>query len=83
MAPPLVKDRQITGFSNLEERLVRLSDEVPFLLEDALKAKSALYSKSFIPFVPHIEVDERIVTGQNPLSARKVGRKVIEEMFDK
>lgn len=79
----LIKERQITGFSNLEEKLVRLDSEVPFLLEDALKQKQALYSKSLIPFLPHIEVDERLVTGQNPLSARKVGRKVVEEMFEK
>ncbi|CCH55680.1 ThiJ/PfpI domain protein [Fibrisoma limi BUZ 3] len=80
---PLIDNRQITGFSNMEEKLVRLDEEVPFLLEDALKQKNALYSKSLIPFLPYIEVDERMVTGQNPLSARKVGRKVIEEMYEK
>lgn len=79
----LINDKQITGFSNMEEKLIRLNEEVPFLLEDELKKKTAYYSKGFIPFLPHIEVDERIVTGQNPLSARKVGRKVVEEMFEK
>lgn len=79
----LIDNRQITGFSNMEEKLVRLDDEVPFLLEDALKQKNTLYSKSLIPFVPYIEVDERLVTGQNTLSARKVGRKVMEEMYEK
>lgn len=79
----LIDNRQVTGFSNMEEKLVRLDDEVPFLLEDALRQKNALYSKSLIPFVPYIEVDERLVTGQNPLSARKVGRKVLEEMYEK
>lgn len=78
-----VANRQITGYSNMEEKLVRLDEEVPFLLEDALKQQNALYSKALIPFMPHIEVDERLVTGQNPLSARKVGRKVIEEMYEK
>ncbi|GAB3970761.1 type 1 glutamine amidotransferase domain-containing protein [Spirosoma terrae] len=79
----LIDNRQITGFSNMEEKLVRLDDEVPFLLEDALKQKNTLYSKSMIPFIPYIEVDERLVTGQNTLSARKVGRKVMEEMYEK
>lgn len=79
----LIDNRQITGFSNMEEKLVRLDDEVPFLLEDALKQKNTLYSKSMIPFMPYIEVDERLVTGQNTLSARKVGRKVMEEMYEK
>ncbi len=78
-----VANRQITGYSNMEEKLIRLDEEVPFLLEDALKKQKALYTKGLIPFMPHIEVDERLVTGQNPLSARKVGRKVVEEMFEK
>lgn len=79
----LIDSRQLTGFSNMEEKLVRLDEEVPFLLEDALRQKKALYSKSLIPFMPYIEVDERLITGQNPLSARKVGRKVLEEMYEK
>jgi putative intracellular protease/amidase len=79
----LIRDKQITGFSTMEEKLIRLNEEVPFLLEDELKKKTDFYSKGLIPFLPHIEVDERIVTGQNPLSARKVGRKVVEEMFEK
>ena len=78
-----VANKQVTGFSNMEEKIVRLSDEVPFLLEDALKQRGAIYSKALIPYMPYIEVDERLVTGQNPLSARKVGRKVVEEMFEK
>ncbi|MEZ0608059.1 type 1 glutamine amidotransferase domain-containing protein [Fibrella sp. WM1] len=80
---PFLKDKQVTGFSNMEEKLVRLDGEVPFLLEDELKKRGAIYSKSLIPYMPHLEVDERLITGQNPLSARKVGRKVVEEMFEK
>jgi putative intracellular protease/amidase len=80
---PLISNRQLTGFSNMEEKLLRLVDEVPFLLEDALKEKKALYSKGIFPFITYIEMDERLVTGQNPLSARKVGRKVLEEMYEK
>ncbi|RRB11809.1 type 1 glutamine amidotransferase domain-containing protein [Larkinella knui] len=79
----LIENRQITGFATIEEKLLRLTDEIPFLLEDELRKKKALYRKSLIPFLPFIEVDERLVTGQNPLSARKVGKKVMEEMFEK
>lgn len=80
---PFLKDKQVTGFANVEEKLIRLDGEVPFLLEDELKKRGARYSKSLIPYMPHLEVDERLITGQNPLSARKVGRKVVEEMFEK
>ncbi|GAB3723809.1 type 1 glutamine amidotransferase domain-containing protein [Spirosoma lituiforme] len=79
----LIANKQLTGYSNIEEKLGRLEEEVPFLLEDSLRQKKAIYSKSLIPFLPYIEVDERLVTGQNPLSARKVGRKVLEEMYEK
>lgn len=79
----LLDGKRITGFSNWEERLIGLNDEVPFLLEDELIKRNAQYHKALLPFVPYIKVDERLVTGQNPNSARKVGKKVIEEMFDK
>ncbi len=79
----LIDKKRITGFSNWEEKIVGLEDEVPFLLQDKLIERGAEYHKAILPFVRYIKVDERLVTGQNPQSARKVGKKVIEEMFDK
>ncbi len=79
----LIEGKNVAGFTNMEERLVRLSDEVPFLLEDELKKRNAKYKKAIIPFVRYIEVDVRLVTGQNPQSTRKVAQKVLEEWFDK
>jgi putative intracellular protease/amidase len=79
----LVAGKRLTGFSNWEERLIGLKDEVPFLLQDELKKRGAEYHKAMLPFLRYIKIDERLVTGQNPQSARKVGNKVIEEMFDK
>lgn len=35
---------QVTGFSNSEEAAVGMTDEVPFLLEDALKEQGGIYS---------------------------------------
>lgn len=79
----LIDGKRMTGFSNWEEKLAGLSQEVPFLLEDQLVKRNADYYKAILPFVRYIKVDERLVTGQNPKSARKVGQKVLEEMFDK
>ncbi|MGI8635042.1 MAG: type 1 glutamine amidotransferase domain-containing protein, partial [Segetibacter sp.] len=42
---PLVKGKKVTGFTNTEEEAVQLTDVVPFLLEDELKAKGGEYSK--------------------------------------
>lgn len=79
----LVKDKYITGFSNMEEALNSFVSEVPFYLEDKLKEQGAHYTKSMIPFIEFIELDERIITGQNPHSARKVASKALEELFEK
>ncbi|TDB68146.1 type 1 glutamine amidotransferase domain-containing protein [Arundinibacter roseus] len=79
----LIQDKYLTGFSNMEEKLVSLVTEVPFYLEDRLRENGAHFTKSMIPFIQYIEVDERLITGQNPNSAGKVARKVMEEMFEK
>ncbi|WP_221390438.1 type 1 glutamine amidotransferase domain-containing protein [Dyadobacter sp. NIV53] len=79
----LIKDKYLTGFSNMEEALMSFVTEVPFYLEDKLKESGAHYTKSMIPFIEFIELDERLITGQNPNSARKVASKALEELFEK
>lgn len=78
-----VKDRYITGFSNMEETLSSFVSEVPYYLEDKLTEKGANFTRTMIPFTEHIEMDERIITGQNPNSARKVAQKLVEELWEK
>jgi putative intracellular protease/amidase len=65
---PLVKGRAVTGFSNGEEDAVGLTDVVPFLVEDMLKANDGDYS-SLPDFQPHVVTDGKLVTGQNPASS--------------
>ena len=64
----LVKGKRVTGFANAEEDAVGLSKVVPFLLEDRLKERGGLYSKD-ADWAPHIQVDGKLVTGQNPASS--------------
>jgi putative intracellular protease/amidase len=73
---PLLKGKKITGFSNLEERLVRKSKWVPYLLESELKQRGAEYTKG-LPGLTHVEVNGRLVTGQNPRSAKAVAEEVV------
>lgn len=80
---PLIQDKYVTGYSNVEEALVSFVSEVPFYLEDKLKERGAHYTKAMIPFVEFIEMDERLITGQNSHSARKVASKALEELFEK
>ena len=58
----------MTGFSNSEEEAVGLTEVVPFLVEDMLKAKGGLYSKG-ADWQPHVVTDGLLVTGQNPASS--------------
>jgi putative intracellular protease/amidase len=74
---PLVKGKSVTGFSNSEEDAVGLSEIVPFLVEDDLKAKGANYSKAD-DWQPHVITDGNLITGQNPASSESVAKRVLE-----
>ena len=65
----LVKGKRVTGFANSEEAAVGLTTVVPFLLEDRLKARGGIYSKG-ADWAPYVQVDGKLVTGQNPASSR-------------
>ena len=65
---PIVKGKRVTGFTNDEEEAVRLTNVVPFLVEDELKRLGAKFEK--VPsWQPFSIVDGRLVTGQNPASS--------------
>jgi putative intracellular protease/amidase len=64
----LVKGKRVTGFTNTEEEEVGLTAVVPFLLEDRLKERGGIYSKT-ANWIPYVQVDGKLVTGQNPASS--------------
>ncbi|MBC8753901.1 type 1 glutamine amidotransferase domain-containing protein [Kordia sp. YSTF-M3] len=68
---PLVKNKNVTGFTNSEEAAVQLTDVVPFLVEDMLKENGGIYSK-VADWNPHAVKDGLLITGQNPASSEKV-----------
>jgi len=74
---PLVKGKSVTGFSNSEEDAVQLSEVVPFMLEDELKANGANYSKAD-DWHPYAMTDGNLITGQNPASSDPVAKAVLE-----
>jgi len=76
----LVRGKRVTGFSNFEDTLDGSRRELPFLLEDALKANGADYRKNWLPFTSRVETDGSLITGQNPQSARGVGEAVVEAL---
>jgi putative intracellular protease/amidase len=74
---PLVAGKQVTGFANSEEEAVGLTEVVPFLVEDELKAKGGRYSK-VEDWAPHVVVDGLLITGQNPASSAPAARRLLE-----
>lgn len=73
---PLVKGRKVTGFSDSEEAAVKLTQVVPFLVEDELKRLGGLYAKG-PDWGSFVLVDGKLVTGQNPASSAAVAAAVI------
>ncbi len=72
----LVNGKKVNGFSNEEEEIVKLTKVVPFLLEDKLKERGGIFEKS-APWQPHVTKDGRLITGQNPQSAKGIGEAIV------
>jgi putative intracellular protease/amidase len=73
---PFVKGRHLTGFSNSEQKVVGLTDVVPFSLESRLVADGAIYTKGD-DFRTHTVSDGKLICGQNPISSLDVSRKML------
>lgn len=76
---PLVKGRQVTGFTNSEEDAAQLSDVVPFLVQDMLVENGGKYSKG-ADFEPHVVTDGKLITGQNPASSTGTAQALVDQL---
>ncbi|WP_315767095.1 MULTISPECIES: type 1 glutamine amidotransferase domain-containing protein [unclassified Bradyrhizobium] len=72
---PFVQGRKLTSFSTKEEYDYARED-VPYELEDALRAEGAEYT-SAANWQPHVVVDGRLITGQNPASAGPLAKELL------
>lgn len=75
----LVDGKKINAFTNEEEAEVKLTNVVPFLLENKLKERGAKFEKSGL-WQNHVVTDQRVITGQNPQSAKSVGEAILKEL---
>lgn len=73
----LISGRRVTGFTNSEENAVGLAEVVPFLLEDRLRERGGEFGRSAEDFAPHVVVDGRLVTGQNPASSAPAAHELL------
>jgi putative intracellular protease/amidase len=74
---PLVKGKQVTGFTNTEEEAVGLTKVVPFLVEDMLKENGGIYSK-LEDWQPYAMTDGLLITGQNPASSEAAAKALLK-----
>ncbi|MGQ7358409.1 type 1 glutamine amidotransferase domain-containing protein [Streptococcus suis] len=78
---PLIAGKVVTGFTNQEEDLNGTADLVPILTETALREKGAKVEIG-TAFSPVVRQDDRILTGQNPQSARALGQAVVSKLMN-
>ncbi|WP_351227180.1 type 1 glutamine amidotransferase domain-containing protein [Streptomyces sp. NPDC002133] len=77
---PLVKGKRVTGFSWPEEELAKRAEAVPYNLQEELGKLGAEYSTASKPFETYVVEDGRLITGQNPGSARAVAQAVVKRL---
>jgi dienelactone hydrolase/putative intracellular protease/amidase len=73
----LVAGKRVAAFTDAEEEAAGLTSVMPFLLADRLVSRGAIH----VPgpdFQAQVITDGRLVTGQNPASARGVAQAVAE-----
>ncbi len=76
---PLVKGRNVTGFSDTEEAAIGLTTVVPFLVERMLSENGGRYTKGG-DWQPHVVVDGMLITGQNPASSEPAARALLKRL---
>lgn len=64
----LLDGRRVTGFTHGEDATDALFRHMPFSLQDRMTAEGAVFVEQAAQ-QPHVEIDGRLVTGQNPASA--------------
>lgn len=77
--PYLIKGRKLDSFTNEEEKLNGTANVVPFPLQTALEERGCVYDCA-PPWSDHVVVDGRLITGQNPMSARDVGKAMLKAL---
>lgn len=73
---PLVEGKRVAGFTNTEEAAVGLTDVVPYLVEDVLRAQGGLFEKTD-DWGVLVVTDGLLTTGQNPSSSAAAAEALI------
>lgn len=75
----LIKDKTLDSFTNQEEEENGTVKIVPFLLQTALIERGGIFNCG-APWSDHVVRDGRLITGQNPMSALDLGKKLLDAL---
>jgi len=75
----LLANKSVTAFSREEEIDFGTIDKIPYLLEESLTRMAAKYTK-VQPWNEFVVEDGRVITGQNPGSAKAVGEGIVRRL---
>ena len=75
----VVKGRRLTGFTDSEERAVKLDKKMPFLLETRLRELGGEFVGGE-NWKEHVIVDKNLITGQNPASSGKAAKALLAQL---
>jgi putative intracellular protease/amidase len=67
------------AFFDADEKAVGLTEVVPFLVEDILKANGGRYTTAGM-WKPHFVTGGLLTTGQNPASSAEAATKLLEAL---
>ncbi|MCW8930826.1 MAG: type 1 glutamine amidotransferase domain-containing protein [Gammaproteobacteria bacterium] len=77
----LVSGKTLTSFTNEEESAAGFTEKVPFLLESRLRKLGAKFIAQ-PNWSDHVEIDGKLITGQNPQSSKSVALSIIDMLSD-
>jgi putative intracellular protease/amidase/ketosteroid isomerase-like protein len=75
----LIAGKSVAAFTESEEQAVGLEDVVPFLLASTLASQGARHVPA-PDFQANVQVDGRLITGQNPASATGVAEALVDAL---
>ena len=75
----LLANKSVTGFTREEEIDFGTINKIPFLLEESLARSATRYSK-VQPWGEFVVEDGRVITGQNPASAKGVAQALAKHL---
>lgn len=77
----LVSGRKVNGFPDIfEDKEAQYFQQFPFSIEEQVKANGGIFNYSEEGWDGYLEVDDRLITGQDPTSSAAVAKAVVKAL---